>query len=59
MNEFDEIKELLSDIIEKEDFFIPLAIYSLCVYEADLDYKKMTLLFKEYLMKGYEYGNKY
>ena len=53
MNELDEIKELLSDIIEEDDCFIPLAIYSLYIYEPDIDYKKMTLLFKERLMKGY------
>lgn len=55
MNEFDQIKEMLSDVINEEDFLISLAIYSLCLYEPDIDYEKMTLLFKESLMKGYEY----
>lgn len=54
MNELDEIKDLLSDIIDEEDFFIPLAIYSLCLYEPDIDYTKMALVFKDRLMKGYE-----
>ena len=54
MNDLDEIKELLSDIIDEEDLFIPLAIYSLCLYEPDIDYTKMALLFKDQLMKGYE-----
>ena len=59
MNELDEIKEILSDIIDEKDFFISLAIYSLCLYEPDIDGKKLALLFKERIMKGYEYGNEY
>lgn len=52
--EMSEIKHMLSDVINEDDFLIAMYIFSLCLYEPDIDYKQLTMQFKERLMKGYE-----
>ncbi len=54
MIEMNEIKHILSDVIDEDDFLIAIYIFSLCLYEPDIDYKQLTMQFKESLMKGYE-----
>ena len=39
---------------DEDDFLIAIYIFSLCLYEPDIDYKQLTMQFKESLMKGYE-----
>lgn len=56
MIEVNDVKEILSDVIEEDDFELPFLIYALGSYESNTHPLQIAEMFKEALLGGnYEF----